>query len=52
MFKYISFKFAVTAMLVILCLLILFHAFILFEIIPYNIVWGGEFQTVHQMRSV
>ena len=39
-------------MLVILSLLILFHALILCEIIPYNIVWGGKFQTIHQMRTV
>jgi hypothetical protein len=52
MLKYISFKFAVTAMLVILTLVSLFHAFVLAEIIPYSFVCEGEFQTVHQMRSV
>jgi hypothetical protein len=52
MLKFISFKFAVTAMLVILTLVSLFHAFILTEIIPFSFVCEGEFQTVHQMRSV
>jgi len=51
MFKLISFKFAIAAMLVILSLVILFHLLVLTEIIPYNIVWGGKFQSVHQMRS-
>jgi cytochrome c-type biogenesis protein CcmH/NrfF len=33
-------------------LLILFHAFILFKIIPNNIVWGGKYQTIYKMRNV
>lgn len=49
MFKIKSFKFEIAAMLVILSLVILFHILILAEIIPYNIVWGGKFQNVHQM---
>lgn len=52
MLKFISFKFAVTAMLVILTLVMLFHVFILTEIIPYSIVWKDEFQSFHQMKSV
>jgi len=52
MLKFISFKFTVTAMLVILTLGILFHAFVLTEIIPYSFDCEGEFQTVHQIRSV
>ena len=52
MLKFISFKFAVAAMLVILTLVILYHVFILIEIIPFSFVCEGEFQTVHQMRSV
>ena len=52
MLKYISLKLAVTAMLVILTLVILFHLFILTEIIPYSFGCEGEFQTIHQMRSV
>ena len=38
-------------MLIILCLIIVFHLFVLTQIIPYNIVWGGKFQNVAQMRS-
>jgi hypothetical protein len=47
----ISFRFAIITMLIILSLVISFHLLILSQIIPYNIVWGGKFQNVIQMRS-
>jgi hypothetical protein len=47
----ISFQFAIITMLIILSLVITFHLLILSQIIPYNIVWGGKFQNVTQMRS-
>lgn len=47
----ISFKFAINTMLTMLCLVIVFHLFVLSQIIPFNIVWGGKFENVTQMRS-
>ncbi len=31
--------------------MIAFHLCILFQLIPFNIVWGGKLETVEQMRS-
>jgi hypothetical protein len=47
----ISFKFAIKAMLILLSLVIVFHLLVLIHIIPSNIVWGGKFQNVAQMRN-
>lgn len=32
-------------------LVIAFHLCILFQLIPFNVVWGGKLETVEQMRS-
>lgn len=38
-------------MLIILCLVIVFHLFVLAQLIPYTIVWGGRFQNATQMMK-
>ncbi|MFZ1679300.1 MAG: hypothetical protein WAT91_18625 [Saprospiraceae bacterium] len=47
----VSSKFAINAMLIILCLVIVFHLFVLAQLIPYTIVWGGRFQNATQMMK-
>lgn len=49
MLSKIPYKFAVHAMLVILCAVLLFHTLILFQIIPYAIVWGGKLKNINEM---
>ena len=48
--KLISFKTALNGMLLLLTLLIIFHVFVLAQIIPYQVVWAGRLNTVSQMR--
>ena len=48
--KLISFKTALNGMLILLTLLIIFHVFVLAQIIPYQVVWAGRLNTVSQMR--
>ncbi|TGE25034.1 hypothetical protein E5K00_07500 [Hymenobacter aquaticus] len=42
---------AATCLLVLLSLLVLFHALILTGIVPYGIVWGGRLQSPAQMLA-
>lgn len=51
MFNKLSFQMAVKIMLILLGMTLAFHLFILTEIIPFNIVWGGRLQSVEQMRG-
>ncbi len=49
MLKIVEFKTAIHIVLLLLCLVILFHLLVLIEIVPYNIVWGGRLKTVSAM---
>jgi len=49
MIKKIKLKTAVNTMLVVLSFFMIFHLFILFGGIPFNIVWGGRLQSTSQM---
>lgn len=49
MLKIVGFKTAIHIVLILLCLIILFHLLVLIEIIPYTIVWGGRLKTVSAM---
>lgn len=40
---------AIKIILVLLSMVIIFHALIIIKIIPYNIAWGGRLQTDEQM---
>ena len=45
----IPFRFAVNSLLTLLSLVMIFHLLILTQVIPYNIVWGGNLQNTEQM---
>ncbi len=49
MIKLLSLKFSIDAMLILLILVLCYHVFILTELIPYQIVWGGRIETKPQM---
>lgn len=51
MFTKIPYKLAVHTVLLLLSLILVFHLFVLLQIIPYSIVWGGRLQNVAQMRQ-
>jgi len=46
----ISPRFAVSATIGILSMVLLFHMLILLQIVPYAIVWGGRLKSVTEMR--
>lgn len=50
MLNNIPFKFAINGMLTLLGIILVFHLLILFQIIPYQIVWGGRLQSVTDMQ--
>ena len=41
---------AITIMIGILSLVLIFHFSVLFEIIPYTIVWAGKINSIDEMR--
>lgn len=47
--KYISFPFAIWTMIVLNSIIILFHFLVLFQIIPFDIVWAGKLKSVEEM---
>ena len=47
----IPFKFAIKTMLFMNTLIIIFHALVLAQVIPFNIVWGGKFEDFNQVKS-
>ncbi len=49
--KFISSRFASTALLLIFALVILFHVLVLAGVIPFSMVWGGRIQSQEQMIS-
>ena len=49
MIRKISFKLSVNAMLILLALVLCYHLLILFELIPYEIAWGGRLQNRSEM---
>ncbi len=49
MIKIISFNLATTIMIILLSSAIIFHLLIIFQFIPYHIVWGGRVETLSQM---
>lgn len=48
--KMISQKYIVKSTLVLVGFILFFHALVLFQAIPYQIVWGGRLQSLGQMR--
>jgi len=52
MLNKVPFKFALTIMLILVCLVVVFHCLVLTQVIPYHIVWGGKLQNVTQMRRL
>jgi hypothetical protein len=49
-FRQIDYKLAINIMLVLLAAIILFHILILFQLLPWQIVWGGRLDNLHEMR--
>ncbi len=49
--KFISSRFASSALLLIFSLVILFHVLVITGIVPYTMVWGGRIQSQEQMIS-
>lgn len=49
--KKIPFALAVKTMLLLLSAVLVFHALILAQVIPFNIVWGGRLQSAEQMQG-
>lgn len=47
--KYISFPFALWTMIVLNSIIILFHFLVLFQIVPFDIVWAGKLKSVEEM---
>jgi len=47
--KYISFPFALWTMIILNNIIILFHFLVLFQIIPFDIVWAGKLKSVEEM---
>lgn len=45
----IPFFFAVNTVLILLTGILVFHLLVLFQVIPYGIVWGGRLKSVEQM---
>jgi hypothetical protein len=49
--KLISQQQALKAMLILLLAVLLFHLSVLFQLIPYTIVWAGKLNSVQEMRT-
>lgn len=49
-FRQIDYKLAVNIMLVLLATIILFHILVLLQLVPWQIVWGGRLDNLHEMR--
>jgi hypothetical protein len=49
MLNKIPFTFATKTVLVLLCLIVVFHCMVLYQVIPYSIVWGGRLENYNQM---
>ena len=47
--KIISFPFAIWTVIVLSCLIIIFHFFVLLQIIPFENVWAGKLKSVQEM---
>jgi len=47
--KYISLPFALWTMIILNNIIILFHFVVLFQIIPFDIVWAGKLKSVEEM---
>lgn len=51
MIKKISFRFSILVMIGILFFIFLYHLLIFFELIPYDMVWGGRLTSIEQMKQ-
>lgn len=51
MINKIPLRFAINAVLSVLCVVIVFHLLVLTGIIPSDIVWGGRFKNETQLRN-
>ena len=49
MIQKIPFKLALSALLFILSLVVIFHVLVIFKVIPYSIVWAGKIASDKQM---
>lgn len=49
-FRQLDFKLAINVMLVLLAAIILFHILVLFQLVPWQMVWGGRLDNLHEMR--
>lgn len=49
--KFLTRRFAINGLLLILSLVVLFHLLVIIRVIPFDIVWGGKLKNVSQMRS-
>ena len=47
----ISKRTALKIMLILLSLVVLFHLLIIFQVVPYEIVWAGRLRTVDEMYA-
>ncbi len=47
----VPFDMAINAMLIILSCVVLFHLFVFFQLLPYNIVGGGRLHNVSEMKG-
>lgn len=47
----IPFKWAVSIAVFMNLLIIVFHAMVLAQVIPFNIVWGGKFQDFNEVKT-
>lgn len=50
--KFISERFALRAVMVILSTLVVFHLLVLLQIIPFDMVWAGKVGNVEEMRPL
>lgn len=50
MLNKIPYGFAINSMLTLLSFVMLFHVFVLVQLIPFQIVWGSRLESVEQMR--
>ncbi len=47
--KFIPFSFALWTMILLNCVVVVFHTFVLLKIIPYDIVWAGKLKSNEEM---
>ena len=52
MLRFIPFRFAIQVLLVLLFLVLIFHALVLTHLIPDTIVWGGKFENADQLQQM